>query len=135
LDCSNGYDILFGQSSIFLEVTQNGTYALEVTSGSCIDTSSCYSIDNVTFLDEISLVDGLSFYPNPTSGQIRANLQGYEGSLWLRQMSITGALIQEYYFPANTNVECKLRGQEGIYRIQLHLESGRVIERIVVLVR
>lgn len=135
LDCSNGYEILIGESNIVLDITENGMYALEVTSGTCVDTSSCYSFDNVTLLDEISLVDGLSFYPNPTSGQIRANLQGYEGSLWLRQMSVTGALIQEYYFPANTNVECKLQGQAGIYRIQLQLESGRLIERVVVLDR
>ena len=33
-----------------------------------------------------------------------------------------------------TNVECKLQGQAGIYRIQLQLESGRLIERVVVLV-
>lgn len=135
LDCSNGYEILIGESNIVLDVTENGLYALEITSGTCVDTSSCYSFDITSGLNELSLGEGMYFYPNPTSGQINVNLNGYEGSLWLRQMSITGVLIQEYYFPVGTNVECKLREQAGIYRIQLQLESGRLIERAVVLIR
>jgi hypothetical protein len=47
LDCNNDSSIIVGATSQTCTVLQNGSYAVELTFGSCVDTSSCDSFFNV----------------------------------------------------------------------------------------
>lgn len=135
LDCSNSYAQIAGETNINLTSSQTGLFALEVTSGGCVDTSACYLIDPTSSLSEGWLTDEISLYPNPTKGKLKIGLGSYNGPFWLKQMKISGELIQEMYFPNVQNVESILKGVPGLYRIQLELDDGRFIERLVLLVQ
>jgi len=47
LDCENGFAILDGDTNQIFNVNQFGSYAVQVSSDDCIDTSACYNF----FLD------------------------------------------------------------------------------------
>ena len=47
----------------------NGVYAVVVTQNGCIDTSFCYNVISVG-MTEITFLNGLSIYPNPSSDLI-----------------------------------------------------------------
>lgn len=58
-----------GAVNSYFEVTQNGSYAVISTLGSCSKQSDCIIISTVG-LDELYETDNLSLFPNPTGGQL-----------------------------------------------------------------
>jgi Secretion system C-terminal sorting domain/Ig-like domain CHU_C associated len=56
-----------GENSRFFTATENGEYAVIVTSGPCSDTSECASINSIG-LTENTFAQALSVYPNPGTG-------------------------------------------------------------------
>jgi hypothetical protein len=66
LDCDNAHAIIPGETNQSYTATANGNYAIEITTGSCVDTSACYSIVSVG-VDEISFLNSIVIYPNPTN--------------------------------------------------------------------
>ena len=68
LDCVNGNAVILGETSQNFTPTISGNYAVEITVGSCVDTSSCTSviISSIIENDEIKYV----LFPNPTSSHI-----------------------------------------------------------------
>lgn len=58
-----------GATNSFYEVTQNGSYAVISTIGSCSKQSNCIAIATVG-LEELNQIDNLSLFPNPTTGNL-----------------------------------------------------------------
>jgi hypothetical protein len=66
----NLYSSIQGDTNQTLSSTQNGTYAVIVTSGTCKDTSSCFVIGPNGIDDPQGENDGVLIYPNPANGKI-----------------------------------------------------------------
>jgi len=62
-----------GETGQSFTATENGEYAVIVSIGACLDTSSCFSITSVGIQNEWEKGTAFSIYPNPVSmdGQIR----------------------------------------------------------------
>lgn len=58
-----------GATGSFYEITQNGSYAVISTIGSCSKQSNCIVIATVG-LEELDQIDNLSLFPNPTTGNL-----------------------------------------------------------------
>ncbi|MDX1445229.1 T9SS type A sorting domain-containing protein [Lishizhenia sp.] len=69
LDCNNGNQAIAGETSATFNVTQNGSYALVVSNGTCTDTSECYILDNVGVSNNETNFIAIS--PNPTTGIVK----------------------------------------------------------------
>lgn len=69
VDCDNNYAPLLNETSQVFTVTQDGNYAVIVTSNTtnCVDTSACINITNASVNDYFS-ESYLSIYPNPNHG-------------------------------------------------------------------
>ncbi len=65
IDCTNGDTAITGETNQSFTATSNGDYAVIVTNGYCIDTSSCVTIATVG-LNSLSQTK-FSIYPNPTN--------------------------------------------------------------------
>ena len=65
LDCNNNYSPIDGATGQYYTALNNGNYCVELTNGVCVDTSACYSINNVG----ISTIEPnkIKIYPNPVS--------------------------------------------------------------------
>ena len=67
LDCDNAYATIPGEVNQFFTPAVTGNYAVEVTQGSCVDTSACMLVD-FTEIGQLEL-ENLSVYPNPSTGE------------------------------------------------------------------
>lgn len=70
LDCNNAYAPIIGATSQSYTATANGSYAVEITKGSCIDTSSCIPIVINSIKEKYSNSSRFEIYPNPSDGNI-----------------------------------------------------------------
>ena len=68
LDCSNGNAPVAGATAQMFAPSVNGSYAVQITSAGCADTSACVTISNAS-LDELAN-GNLAVYPNPAKEKI-----------------------------------------------------------------
>jgi hypothetical protein len=70
LDCNNAYAPISGATAQSYTAIANGSYAVEVTNGSCIDTSSCVTVVINSIGDRTANQSRFEVYPNPSNGNI-----------------------------------------------------------------
>lgn len=73
LDCSNGFAPIPGATNQSYTPIINGSFAVSVQEGQCLDTSSCHSIVTLSYPEE-SADPNILVYPNPTMGEFHLNL-------------------------------------------------------------
>lgn len=73
LDCENNYDVIPNETSPYLDGNYLGSFAVEITTGSCVDTSECGFLV-IIGVNQVDL-NILNIYPNPTSGFVFINSQ------------------------------------------------------------
>lgn len=129
IDCATNTPILGATGSTFT-ATENGSYAVIVTTGSgCSDTSDCAIIDEVG-LDNLDMTRGVTLYPNPTNGDVTvtmANLTNVTGLVYDAQ----GKLIQTITSVENGTIIELSSLQPGVYMIRLAGDNFSSMERIV----
>lgn len=68
LNCNTSYSKITGATNQVYTATALGRYAVEVTEGTCTDTSICMNVTDLR-VDTYSLYNSLSVFPNPATGQ------------------------------------------------------------------
>ena len=66
VDCENDFAILAGDTNQVFTALENGQYAVIIDDGTCVDTSECILVDNVSIIE--SVIESTLVYPNPTTG-------------------------------------------------------------------
>ncbi len=72
-DCTNQF-ILIGDTNQIYVASQNGTYAVILNNGSCIDTSSCYPVNSVS-VNDFTKENQILIYPNPTNSILNIEIK------------------------------------------------------------
>ena len=89
LDCDNNYAIIPGQTGQSITVSNNGSYAVQVVSNGCLDTTQCVAIGGIgLFEDETS---PLRIYPNPTSDYLY--FEGWDGDFSYSVTDVSGRIV------------------------------------------
>lgn len=118
LDCTNGSLAIIGANSQSFTANSNGQYAVEITQNGCTDTSSCYTISTVSISDYLSL-ENLKFYPNPTSGKIKVELDKTYSDLSFTIKNAIGQTISLSKMDQGSHVELEINGEAGVYFIEI----------------
>lgn len=128
LDCSSNAPVSGAISQSFAPEV-SGSYALEITDGSCTDTSACYQVSTSNL--EASKAEDVGFYPNPANNTlhftnkskeaIEISIMDLQGKLYLKQ-SIEGAAC---------DVDISML-KDGLYMVQLQDKAGVRLEKLVV---
>jgi hypothetical protein len=131
LNCNTNYSPIFGAKGKQFTFVQNGSYAVEVSLGNCVDTSACITVNNVG-LPELS--QRVALYPNPSREQITltypagslthyrlTDLQGRELAIGSLDPKGTQQLYLDFL-------------QAGFYQITLSGGEGKV-EKLVQILR
>lgn len=94
LDCNQGYAPIIGATAAVFVATTNGSYAVEVTQGGCVDTSKCYVVSTIGQAELQPKID-FSVYPNPTKGiiAIRGNFSTETKAIEITLYSMQGELL------------------------------------------
>lgn len=129
LDCNDGFAIIDDATSESYTPTEDGVYAVEVTIGECVDTSSCITVEGVG-IDE-NLLAGIEIYPNPSERAVNIDLGNLKNAV-IRVYGIRGDIIYQTT-PINTQIYTfNLEVDPGIYFVQLVSEEFRGYFRLIV---
>lgn len=130
LDCGNGYSIISGATSQSFVPTINGSYAVEVSNGSCIDTSECFVVD---FISVIALSNGetIRYFPNPTLNEFQIELGKYYENISISIRDSKGTLLDKINVTQSKFMEISLSDYSaGIYIIQVETDDLDTIFKI-----
>ncbi len=123
LDCDNNYSPIANATAQSFTVTENGNYAVEITSGNCVDTSNCFIVADLGLNEMASPL--FNVYPNPTEGQISisATKESLPYNVIIR--SIDGKIVDSINNLSKTTENTDIKGNKGLYIIELH-HSNRI---------
>lgn len=123
-DCINDTVITGANSPNYLP-SQNGSYAVILQNGSCVDTSDCFQYTTVGLLNN-EFNHKVKVYPNPTEGLIIIGGDDFNEIEKVMVYNIHGQLIQEVNILNSDNHQLNLNGGAGIYFIELINKEGSV---------
>ena len=130
LDCDNGNAIIPSETAQSFTATANGNYAVEVTVGSCVDTSACENISTVGVKEIANHV--VSIYPNPTSGLFTINLNNLQGEVNYTITTLEGRIVKQANNITTNNVEVDLSNEsKGVYLLRINEGNTNKVYKIV----
>ncbi|MDX1447411.1 T9SS type A sorting domain-containing protein, partial [Lishizhenia sp.] len=108
----------------------NGDYALQVTNGSCVDTSDCFSINNVGIATENEAT--FNVYPNPTVGAFKVSFTEVNtGAIVITDLQ--GKVMATTSFDTTNEVALDLtNAPKGVYFVTVTGTNGTAVERLVI---
>jgi len=131
LDCGNDFEPISTEQGQSFTATMTGSYAVELTSGSCTVISECQLVE-VSSIAEFSLKDEISLFPNPSKGTLQLQGLSEKKIVSVKVYSSQAQLVQDLPFNGNSNGEIQLSGKAGLYFVEITDESNRkAIYRIV----
>lgn len=94
LDCLSNFDVIQGETGKVFTAVSNGSYAVELRSGTCTDTSTCISVTglSVNYSNEPHLAD---VYPNPAGENISVIFIKPVSGASVRVFNSTGQIVVE----------------------------------------
>jgi len=128
LDCNNNNVAIPGATSQSYSTPLNGNYAVVITQGSCIDTSSC--MEMIILGDkEFELHKDYTIYPNPTSGTIFIQLKKGFKETFIEVVNMLGEVIHTEEVKGDSysyDIAAK-----GVYLLKITSNSNTNIEKII----
>ena len=121
LDCDNGYAIIPGATSQSFSATNNGNYAVQIMSGTCLDTSLCYPITAVGLNDDV--LSNMKVYPIPTAGNFSVELGRMFSSVQARLYNFSGQLIESFTFQEVQHFNIDMNYESGIYFLEVVVKA------------
>lgn len=124
----NGNSPIIGATDANYTATANGSYAVIVTDGTCVDTSACASVTTVSA--ETLVVDKLKLFPNPThDGHFNLTFDGVIHGITV--MDVTGREI-----PVEVNLQAgsvdASNLNNGKYLVRIETNKGTKITEIII---
>ena len=129
LDCENSYNRILGATNQ-IYVAADGNYALEITVGSCVDTTICYPIANTNIIQN-GFGNKLLVYPNPSAGDFYVDLGLNYKSISVSITDLNGNRIQHKTYKNKQLIELKLDESAGIYLLVIESDSKKAVLRLV----
>ncbi|TSJ39071.1 T9SS type A sorting domain-containing protein [Fluviicola chungangensis] len=123
INCSDNSEIQGAQSQSFT-ATQNGSYAVIVSNGTCSDTSNCITLSDLGLTDNNP--DLISIAPNPTKGQVSISVTE---NMHVRLTNLVGESIHTYYLETGVNSIDISELPAGTYLLVGSRSSHRIVKQ------
>jgi hypothetical protein len=128
INLDNANPTEYGDTSFAFLARHNGRYAVILTQGSCIDTSSVYTI--IVTKNEENISGNIQLYPNPTNGKVTIDLGKIYDESTVTVMNSTGIIVQEIKVKNTQKAELNLN-EPGMYLVKVRTKEGETVHRLI----
>ena len=125
LDCNDNFAIIPDEIQPTYTATESGNYAVEITEGGCVDTSTCFLI-TIVGLNDLKNEEPISLFPNPTHGEISIDLKKNYAAATIKIYDVSGKKIKEQGFQNIDFIKYKLEGNQGLYFLVVEAEGEKL---------
>jgi hypothetical protein len=131
LDCDNAYSVITGETSRYLTIPYNGSFAVELVKNGCVDTSDCMSINNVGMSEQSS--DKISFliYPNPNRGNFLIKSMNSILIYNIKIFDLNGRLIKLINEKKYSGEIINFEGESGIYFVRFEFKNNNYLYKLI----
>ena len=131
LDCNNSNAPIANATSQVFTATVDGSYAVEVSIGSCSTVSDCLTVSNLSVGDNQKTV-GITIFPNPANDNINVKFDKNFETLSVEIISMTGQVVKRVNAINNNLVSINITElASGIYILRTDDKHNRTSSRIV----
>ena len=128
LDCNNDLSPIADATNQSFTVTENGSYAVEVTLEGCSEISDCIIIDYLS-IDKNELPT-ITLFPNPNEGQFTVDF-GKLTDVNMTIRDITGKVIYNVSNIMSNTHNVMLDNSKGVYLVEISTETTHQVLRVV----
>jgi hypothetical protein len=117
-----------GETYLTYTPDHSGKYAVILTQGTCVDTSSVFAM--IVTGNEMENNGKIQLYPNPTNGKVTIDLGKTYTDVDLTVINSTGIVVQEMKIKNAQKPEFNLN-EPGMYLVKIRTEDGETIRRVI----
>jgi hypothetical protein len=131
VDCNNGNMPIALATDQSYTPTANGSYAVEITVGSCISPSSCETITTIG-IGENDFINNIRIYPNPTSDITTVYFGNTQNVVNYTLTAVDGRIISQQQNVSAQSINIDLSNEsKGVYLLKVDNNSSANVYRIV----
>ena len=124
IDCSTN-SIITGATDQSYTPAESGTYAVEITSNGCSDTSDCYQFEVLNLTTDVK-ESNLRIYPNPSRGLF--TVENYSENSTYEVIDVTGKRIARGILNDQNNKIDLSKKEAGVYIVEIESAIYRIIK-------
>lgn len=129
LDCNNAFAPISGETNDTYTVSNNGSYAAQVEIFGCIDTTTCFLVDNIGITERNDFQ--VKLMPNPSNGNVLIEFPEELVGNTVFVYTPSGVLVSKFLIEkGQMNVEFNL--VPGIYFLTAQNEKGSLRQVFVI---
>ena len=129
VDCNDNYAFISGETNQVFVASENGSYAVILTDGSCVDTSDCVEITTVGLLTN-NLSESVRLYPNPVSNEMTIDVSDAV-IVAVEVVSATGKRVYSESLNTSKTKISTTSWDSGVYFVNVTTLEGSATLRIV----
>jgi hypothetical protein len=130
LDCGDNYALIAGANSSVFIPEKSGNYAVEVSQNTCVDTSSCFTVSNVSIVEQTFSTE-ISAFPNPTDGHFTIDLGNMYSKVEITIYDINSRIVYRNIYAQADIIQLQLTEPAGLYMVAIRSENQSAIIRLV----
>ena len=132
LDCNDGWSAIAGATDQTFTPMDNGSYAVIVNDGACIDTSDCYDIVALSSLEPNESNDVI-IYPNPSDGEFNIVFASVVNEALVQVFDLSGKLVYANEYSDQSTINFSIDVAPGIYYLTLDgVEEKKLVYKIAI---
>lgn len=129
LDCSNGFAVIAGATGPIFNATLNGEYAVQVTNGTCTDTSACYEVTGIGLFEEGQ--NAIQLYPNPATTEVTISIPEHIQGGQLRIIDSFGRTSHRSRMETNS-LKIPLGLPSGLYMVEYRSNDVLITQKLII---
>src|SRR5690554_639058 len=127
IDCSDN-SIIVGETGVSYTATVSGSYAVIITDGTCVDTSTCVTV-NISSLNDNDFA-GVKIYPNPVKEVL--NITNENGTLQsVEVVSATGSIVYSSTISSSNFTVNTAQLNAGVYFVNVRTENSAKTFKVI----
>jgi len=130
LDCDNGNSLIPLANNQSYTALSNGNYAVQITVGSCTDTSACENMTTISIDEEIK--NTAIIYPNPSNGLVHIDFGSNNAEINYVINSVEGKIIKTGTTKLNAIALDLSKESKGVYFVKIKTELTASVYKLII---